>query len=33
MKTVTVRYFALFREQAGIDEETLTVEADTAGDI
>ena len=33
MKTITVRYFALFREQAGVDEETLTLEASTAADI
>ena len=33
MKTIKVRYFALFREQAGIDEETLIVEANTAADI
>ena len=25
MKTITVRYFAMFREQAGIDEETLSL--------
>jgi len=33
MKTITVRYFALFREQAGVDEETLTLEASTAADV
>ena len=33
MKTITVRYFAMFREQAGVDEETLTLEAETAADI
>lgn len=33
MKTITVRYFAMFREQAGIAEETLTLEASTAADI
>ena len=33
MKTITVRYFAMFREQAGIDEETLSLEATTAAVI
>ena len=33
MKTITVRYFAMFRENAGIDEETLTLEATTAADV
>ena len=33
MKTITVRYFAMFREQAGVDEETLTLAADTAADV
>ena len=33
MKTITVRYFAMFREHAGIDQETLTIEADTAADV
>ncbi len=33
MKTITVRYFALFREQAGVDEETLSLEATTAADV
>jgi molybdopterin synthase sulfur carrier subunit len=32
-KTITVRYFAIFREHAGLDEETLTLEVDTAGDV
>ena len=32
MKTITVRYFAMFREQAGIDEETLSLEAATAAE-
>ncbi len=32
MKTITVRYFAMFREQAGVAEETLTLQADTASD-
>lgn len=33
MKTITVRYFAMFRENAGVGEETLTVEAATAADV
>jgi len=33
MKTITVRYFALFRENAGMDMETLTLDADTAADV
>lgn len=33
MKTITVRYFAMFREHAGLDEETLTLEARTASDV
>lgn len=33
MKTITVRYFAMFRERAGVDEETLTLDAKTAGDV
>ena len=33
MKTITVRYFAMFREHAGVDEETLTLEATTAADV
>ena len=33
MKTITVRYFAMFREQAGIDEETLSLDAATAADV
>ena len=33
MKTITVRYFAMFREQAGIDEETLSLNAATAADV
>lgn len=32
-KSITVRYFAMFREQAGRDEETVTLEAETAGDV
>ncbi|MDH3747932.1 MAG: MoaD/ThiS family protein [Gammaproteobacteria bacterium] len=33
MKTIRVRYFAMFRENAGIDEETLTIEVSTATDV
>ncbi|HZW58879.1 MAG TPA: MoaD/ThiS family protein [Woeseiaceae bacterium] len=32
-KSINVRYFALFREQAGIDGETLELSAATAGDV
>jgi molybdopterin converting factor subunit 1 len=32
-KTLTVRYFASFREQAGIDEETVSLTANTARDV
>jgi molybdopterin converting factor small subunit len=33
MKTITVRYFAMFREHAGLGEETLQLEAETALDV
>ena len=33
MKSITVRYFAMFRENAGVDEEALTLEAATAADV
>ncbi len=33
MKTITVRYFAMFREHAGCDAETLTIDAATARDV
>ena len=33
MKTIRVRYFASFREHAGVSEETLTLEAHTAADV
>ena len=33
MKTITIRYFAMFREHAGVDEETLTVDVATAADV
>jgi len=32
-KTLIVRYFAVFREHAGTGEESVTVDADTAGDV
>jgi len=31
-KRITVRYFAGFREHAGVAEETLSTDADTARD-
>ncbi len=33
VKTVNVRYFAMFREHAGVSEETLSLEVATAGDV
>lgn len=33
MKTITVRYFAMFREHAGVAEETLTLDAVTVKDV
>lgn len=33
MKRVTVRYFAMFREHAGVDQETLSIDVDTAEDV
>ncbi len=33
MKTITVRYFAMFREQAGMHEESVTINAATAADV
>ncbi len=33
MKTIKVCYFAMFREHAGVAEETLTLEAATAHDV
>ncbi len=33
MKTVTVRYFAVFRERAGLDTESVTLDARTALDV
>jgi sulfur-carrier protein len=32
-KTLTVRYFAIFREHAGIGEETVSLDAETAADV
>ena len=32
-KTLTIRYFALFRENAGIDQETIEIDAGTAADV
>lgn len=32
-KTIHIRYFALFRERAGLDAETLSLAADTARDV
>jgi molybdopterin synthase sulfur carrier subunit len=33
VKRITVRYFAMFREHAGISEETLELDAETARDV
>ena len=33
MKRITVRYFASFREAAGIDEEAIETHVDSAGDL
>lgn len=32
-KKITVRYFAMFREQAGIDGETVDLDVETAADV
>lgn len=32
-KTITVRYFAMFREHAGLSEETLSLNVTTAKDV
>lgn len=32
-KSINVRYFALFRENAGIDQESVASDAETAGDL
>ena len=33
MKTITVKYFAMFREHAGVSEEVLSLDAVTAQDV
>jgi molybdopterin converting factor small subunit len=33
VKTITVRYFAMFREHAGVSEETLSLDVATAADV
>lgn len=33
MKTLTIRYFAIFRENAGLGEEQLQTDAVTAADV
>ncbi len=33
MKTITVRYFAMFRDNAGVAEETLSIDATTTADV
>ena len=33
MKTITIRYFAMFREHAGVEMETLTIDVATAADV
>ncbi len=33
MKTVTIRYFAMFRDNAGVAEETLSMDVATAADV
>ena len=33
MKSLTVRYFAMFRENAGVAEESLQIDAETAADV
>ena len=33
MKTITVRYFAMFREHAGMAEEELALDVETAHDV
>ena len=32
-KTLTIRYFAGFREHAGVSEEAVSIPAATAGDV
>lgn len=33
MKTITIRYFAMFRDNAGVAEETLSMDVATAADV
>ena len=33
MKTITVKYFAMFREHAGIDQEVVEIDVATAEDV
>ncbi len=33
MKSITVKYFAMFREQAGMAEEQVKLDAETAQDV
>jgi len=33
VKSLTVKYFAMFRENAGIGAETVSIDADTAADV
>ena len=33
MKTITIRYFAMFRDNAGVAEETLSMDVTTAADV
>ena len=33
MKKITIRYFAMFRENAGVAEESLSIDVATAADV
>ena len=33
MKNITIRYFAMFRENAGVAEESLSIDVATAADV
>ena len=33
MKTITIRYFAMFRDNAGVTEETLSMDVTTAAEV
>ena len=33
MKTITVRYFAMFRERAGVEQEVINADVATAEDV